>query len=113
MTSTNLDFRSVKKLIVDFLSIWNTLDWMRIASFWLFAIRQEFNDPGSDLDTNNTAFLITTSWIILLEQFRLSRYFDFILTLLRESLKDMAPFAVVLMILNQAFIFGFLRTQIT
>jgi hypothetical protein len=110
LTTQNLFFGSYRKFIIDVSSIWNVLDIMRLGSFWLYVVQNEFGDPGSDFGTNNAAFLITSSWISLLEQLRLSRQVNFILTLLRESLKDMLPFSIVLMILNQAFIFGFLRT---
>jgi hypothetical protein len=36
--------------------------------------------------------------------------FAFILTLIRHSIRDMVEFFIVLNIVNQAFIFGYLRT---
>jgi hypothetical protein len=75
MKSLYLDFRSFKKFTVDISSIWNVLDLMRLGSFWVFMIQNGPMNHGTDIVSNNTAFLITTSWISLLEQFRLSNKF--------------------------------------
>jgi hypothetical protein len=63
-----------------------------------------------DQKMNSLAFLTTISWLLLLEHFRLLPQFMFILTLLRASLLDMGYFAVILMIINIGFMFGYLRT---
>jgi hypothetical protein len=50
------------------------------------------------------------SWISLLQHFRLFQSFQFILTLLRASLKDMGVFFIVMFLINQGFMLGYLRT---
>ena len=47
---------------------------------------------------------------MLVDQLRMFGYFVFMLKLLVDSMKDMAPFAIILFIINQGFMLGFLRS---
>jgi hypothetical protein len=89
----------IREFFKGLLSFWNSLDYMRILSILYYVIvYTDYED--SDEETNSASFLILTSILMFLEYLRPLPYFAFILTLLRQSLNDMAYFAIVLFIIN-------------
>jgi hypothetical protein len=81
-------------------TFWNLLDFMRLGSLLGMIICQS-TDYISDANTTNTAsFAVCISWILSLETLRIFPRFMFILTLIKQSIREILEFGFVLLLVN-------------
>lgn len=101
---------SLGELVKEYSSFWNTLDILRIASLLAYLICANIDKIDKVSKDNITAIMTIVAWMCSLEQLRMYKQFQFILTLLKKSFVDMTYFTIVLLIINKGFAFGYLKT---